>query len=519
MFTVKKRGWLAGAGALVTAAALALGGAVAAQAAANAPIPKESGLVITKLEQPDQPGSPATGLPVLDPGTVIPGVTFEGHRVPLDNDPLSNEGQREIAGIDLKEAVSRVGADAAERVGTTDAAGEIRWQSGVAGSQGDTLQAGLWLIRETQTPPGVVASGGFLVAVPLTNPENPNTWLDTIHVYPKNQTVSGSKTVENLDQFVVGDTVRWTIDIENPSPRNNEGDFIPADMFRVLDTLTDEFLTTAADGSDVNVTGPANLVRDVDYTISLSAASGKTTITIDFTEAGLLKLSKSPTESVVIEIDTVIEKEGAIENSAQFFTSETQTDPGDIPGTDMKYGTYALVKKSEGAPSETSPQLAGAEFMVFSNEEDAIAAQNGDAEALKRALKPKVTVPGYDPATGIWTTNDQGRVDISGLRYSGYANGESFGPADPRYVKYWLVETKALANHQLLVQPVSFIVDETSATQDSETIVNQYNRGGFLLPLTGGTGTLMLTLAGLALLAAVLIVARRRMNANAVSSE
>lgn len=514
MMNIKKRGLLASAGAIVTAAALALGGAIAAHAAPVAEMPSTAGLIITKLEQPDNAGAPATGLPQTTNQAVIPGVSFEAVQVPLSHDPLTNDGQKEIAGVTLAQAKADTVGISASRTGVTDAAGQIHWQTAANDSVRDglDLEAGLWLIRETAAPAGVVPSGDFLVAVPLTHPTDRNTWLNTIYIYPKNRTVEGSKTVENLESFVVGDTVTWTIDLDNPSPRDTgSGEYYPADMLRVVDVLDEAFLTTAIDGSGMSVTAPSGFVSPTDYTVEVVSDAGYSTVTLDFTEAGLAKLAATPTQNVVMTLDTVIEQAGVIENSARFFSSKAQTTPRETTTSTMKYGDYALVKLSEGSPEGVTPSLAGAEFMVFTSKDDALAAQRGDQAALARAAKPDVTVPGYDPATGVWTTDAAGRVDISGLRYSGFANGESFGTADPRFVTYWLVETKSLPDHQLLAEPVSFIIDEHSNTSlHGQTIVNQFDRGGFLLPLTGGTGTLLLTVGGLVLLATVLVIARRR---------
>lgn len=521
MMNIKKRGLLASAGALVTAAALALGGAIAAHAATASEMPPASGLIITKLEQPDEPGTPATGLPQASGQAVIPGVSFEAVRVPLAKNPLTNEGQKEIAGTTLAQAKAATVGVAAARTGVTDANGQIHWQTAApeAVRDGLDLEAGLWLIRETAAPAGVVPSGDFLVAVPLTHPTDRNTWLNTIYVYPKNRTVGGSKTVENLKSFVVGDTVTWTIDLDNPSPRDTgTGEYYPADMLRVVDVLDDAFLTTAPDGSGMTVTAPSGLVKPTDYTVGVVSEAGHSTVTLDFTDAGLAKLAETPAQNVVMTLDTVVEQAGVIENSARFFSSKTQTTPRETTTSTMKYGNYALVKLSAGAPADVTTSLAGAEFMVFTSEDDALAAKRGDEAALARAVRPNVTVPGYDRATGVWTTNGDGRVDISGLRYSGFANGESFGKNDPRFVNYWLVETRALTDHQLLAEPVSFVVDENSSTPlHGQTIVNQYDRGGFLLPLTGGAGTVLLSVGGVVLLVAVLVIARRRRGAIAAA--
>lgn len=507
MLNNKKRGLLASAGALVTAVALAFGGAAAAQAAPVDAMPESSALVITKLEQPKDNGAVASGLKQDVTGKAIEGVTFEAFRVPLVNDAMTNKGQQEIAAFTLAEAKTKVGAKGADRVGVTDVDGEIRWDD--SSDQGK-LPAGLWLIRETNTPAGVVAAGDFLVALPLTNPSNHSAWLDAVYVYPKNHTVTGEKTVENAKDLKVGDTVTWTIDVDNPSPRDHAtGQYVSADKLQIIDVLDDAFLKTAADGSGVTLTTPAGLVLGEDYTVAVTPAGGKNTVTIDFTAPGLDKLAVDATSNVILKLDTVVQQPGEIENIAHFYSSKTQTTPKEIPGTEVKYGNYALIKKSEGAPKNETAVLAGAEFMVFPDADSARAAVEGDKSALDKAIRPATA--GH--TDGVWTTDDNGRVDITGLRYSDFANGKTVAKGDADYQSYWLVETKALKDHQLLAEPIEFVVNKESATQTTQTIVNQYDRGGFKLPLTGGTGTIMLTVAGIALLAVVLIVARRRQHA------
>jgi LPXTG-motif cell wall-anchored protein len=47
-------------------------------------------------------------------------------------------------------------------------------------------------------------------------------------------------------------------------------------------------------------------------------------------------------------------------------------------------------------------------------------------------------------------------------------------------------------------------------TDNFTSITNVEKNAGFTLPLTGGSGTAALTIGGIAILAAVLVVARRR---------
>lgn len=507
MLNTKKRGLLASAGALVTAVALALGGAAAAQATTTDKAPERSGLVITKLEQPDTVGGAATGTQLgALPSGVIDGVSFEAYRVPLTNPALSQAGQQEIAGMTLDQAQTKVGdgnalAAADKRAGKTGAAGapgEIRWEGSSA------LDAGLWLIRETATPAGVVAAGDFLVALPLTNPTDKTSWLDTVYVYPKNHTITGTKTVNDEDGLVVGDTVTWTIAIDNPSPRDPAtGEFVAAGKLEVIDVLKNDELTPIADSITVKVLDEV-LVGETDYTLNIAdSADATTTVTVALTEQGLQKLQKNPKARVVIEFDTVVKKSDFLSNIATFTTSSSA--PKETVPAVAKYGDFKLIKESAGATQDADVDLAGAKFMVFADEATANAALKGDAAARAKALKPATS--GHD--AGVWTTDAKGELTITGLRFSDFANGEAVADEDKQQT-YWLVEIEALTDHQLLTAPVSFKLTDTSK---SIVVVNQYDRGGFVLPLTGGTGTLMLTIVGIALLAVVLIVARRRQHA------
>ncbi|WP_336991861.1 SpaH/EbpB family LPXTG-anchored major pilin [Leucobacter sp. VD1] len=532
MSTRTPRGLLKGLGVLAVAAALALGGGVAANAAPVDQMPESSDIIITKTEQPST-GVPANGLPQTPPGAPIKDVQFAAYPVPVAGTPGTNAWQQAMAGTTLAQAQATASATASF-TGTTDAAGVIRW---------NTVPRGLYLVRETSAPAGVVRAGDFLVSVPLTDPATAGNWLTEIYVYPKNGRSDVQKSVQNVSKLKVGDTVTWSIDTSIPDVRDpGTGAFLATDRFEIHDTLTDTQLSTTAAG--VNVTSPGGFVKGAagDYTVeSVAAGSGATATTtwkVVFTASGRTKLAaalaahaadtdpdKGPAPRVVVKIDSLVKSVGEIQNTALVFpdgSSITENKPLESQPSVVKYGSYALRKTSEGAPNGTTPNLAGAEFMVFANE---AAARAGDpADAIKPSGNP----------TGVWTTDAQGRVDISGLRYSDFADGvlqtkfvdapgetcadKNLGPAsatcvaNAKFQTYWLVEKKALQNHQLLAEPHPFLVnaDSASTSTQTEAIVNQYNRNGFVLPLTGGTGTALLTIGGISVLAVVLIVARRR---------
>lgn len=501
-----RRGLLAAMGAAAVGGALALGGAVAANAATGAqPVPTASTVTITKCEQPAELGDPATGLPdagLCADNTGIEGVTFDyylvtGTGVDGAKDIGTNEGQIYAAGLTVNTAP--IGDT---ETGSFDA-------TSASGVTTKVLPRGLYVVKEASAPAGVTPSLPFLLAVPMTDPDGLETWLDTIYVYPKNAKITATKGVENAESYVVGDDVTWTINAgipRNPNPNYGESEeapqFIAPDSYQIWDTLTDAELTTTID--QVNVTAPADLIKgeDGDYTVELvENENDTTTVKVIFTPAGLAKLATAVNDNadavVTVTIETEVMASGVIENAAQIFPNEDS-----LPGVDdegnplstndatIQYGEFDVVKSS----TKTGADLDGAQFRVYNDLDEAKAASD-------KYLTPSTN------NTGLWTTDEDGKLTIDGLRDSDFADGEGLEEGATAYVTYYLVEVKALDGHQLYPEPIPVIV--TQDTADVQ-VTNVANEGGFVLPLTGGMGTLILTVGGLALLALVLMVARRR---------
>lgn len=495
----KKRGLFGSLGAVVAAAALVLSGATGAQAQQqDSTAPEASDVVITKLPQPAQLGDPADGTQ-LDSTEGIEGVAFEAYLVEGTqaqgaNDIGTNRGQQWVAGLDSTTDGDISLAETPERTGTTNAEGVLNWPD---------MPRGLYVVTEADAPSDVLAADDFFLSVPLTNPDG-DGWLDTIYVYPKNAQIDATKSVNNADAYTAGDTVTWTIDSaipRVPNPRANGPAFVATDAFEIHDTLDNSQLAVTA--SDVLVTSPEELSAE-DYSVNLVEGDGTTTVEISFSETGLESLASAVNADVnarvTVEIITEVLSSGQITNGAEIYPNAAATAnaaPLEVAPAEIRYGGYLLNKVSSD-DSLDGEALAGAEFRVYLSEE---AAEAGGDNYLTTASNPE----------GLWTTTSGGTVLIDGLRYSGWANDQSLDTSAAEYQTYWLVETQALTDHQQLAEPVSFIVDETSSEQSGETIVNvPTSAGGFELPLTGGMGTVFLTVLGLAILATVVIVARRR---------
>lgn len=526
MFNTTTRGRLQAAGALMISImliwAVALFGGTSASAQSQ-PVPSSTQVTITKLSQPGTLGSAATGEPIsVEPADGIGGVIFEYYKV-------ENTGEGETADIG-----TNAGQQAAEKI-TPDTEKISDTPTGVfiaTSTTGETtknLPRGLYVVKENlaSVPAGVTASAPFMLTVPMTDPTNLNDWLDHIYVYPKNSRISAEKKVENAEDLIVGNTVTWTINadiprVENPASTGADDQFLAPDYFRIDDTLQDGQLVLnpvykeTGNNTGIRVTaGGTSLTEGTDYGITKDVLStpGSSTYQILFTESGrgaLATAINADADAVVtVEIDTTVVSSQVIENTASIYPNQnalTQNRPLNTPAADVRYGSYNFQK---GSSDQSLTDLSGAQFRVYA---DKTAAETGSDEFLQPA--------NGGHTNGIWTTDPDGKINISGLRYSGFANGVSVAPGAEGYVTYYLVEIKALDGHQLLAAPVEFTVDgETGKSNEGwvadQTIINQANTGAFVLPLTGGSGTAMLTIAGIAILAMVLFLARRRSAAEA----
>lgn len=526
MRRTNRRGLLAGLSAMVTATVLAFGGATAAHAQTFEDVPDSSNVEITKLAQPDAPGSAASGTPFTEyqPEDLINGVTFEASLVPGTSadqaqDIGTNAGQQAAAQITVEDAQGAV-AEASDRTGTTGAgdnpSGQIIWED---------LPRGLYLIEEdaTSLPAGVSASEPFLLSVPLTDPTDRNAWLETIYVYPKNSLVGGTKTVNNADALVAGNLVEWTIQTDIPLIPDTTGDgFSAPDAYRVDDTLQNSQLELASSFEEsINVQIGGQDVGSDNYRVVEVPVSDPATATryqIEFNETGRNELAAAANASersnqVEITLTTRVLESAIIENSADLYPDAnaiSETNPVEISPVQARYGDLDVVKTTTSDDADVS--LAGAEFRVYSDGTEALA----KSDQFLTVTMPND--PEYAEGKDLWTTDEDGQLQINGLRHSNYADGQTLDAEDDRYQTYWLVEVTALEGHQLLPEPIEFTIGDEDSELQLEEVDNQANTGGFELPLTGGMGTALLTLIGVAILVAVLLIARNRRNAE-ISSE
>jgi len=458
--------------ATIAGAVMLLLGLGAPAFAATIPDGSTGSITVHKYEQPDTP----TGLPndgsLVDPSlltalTPIAGVQFTVQQVNTI-DLTTNAGWDTYSDLTLPIAAPYTLGPAVTI--TTDAAGE---------ATAANLPVGVYLVTETVYPAGVTPSAPFLISVPLTNPDDPDSWLYDVHAYPKNSVSGVTKTVTDIADVKIGDDIDWTITADIPDLGNIDG-------YKIVDQLDTKLTYLSA---AVTLTNGTPLVLGTDYTIGFDA--GTNTVTVLFTAAGLDKLEANSTAQVQVVITTDVNTVGEIANTALLYPNlaSFNVQPGQpggpvvTPPVLTKWGNVTLHKVGE----DTGAALAGATFVIYASQADAEAGTNPIATA---------------------TTDAAGNITFTGLRYSNWANGVALNPGDPGYRTYYIVETVAPTGYELIPDPIAVIVDDFDNVVDL-TIEDVPANGGFELPITGGTGTLLVSGVGIALLAGAGLMAAR----------
>nr|WP_195969104.1 SpaH/EbpB family LPXTG-anchored major pilin [Cellulomonas hominis] len=482
-------GRLRAAAALLAGGALALTGMGVANAATTIDPTESASLTIHKYEQP----TTATGLPndgrELDPSvlaglTALPGVEFTAKQVP-GIDLTTNAGWEAAADMTSAEAAAAV-ASVTGVSGTTAADGTLTFSG---------LPLGLYYVAETYVPMGVTAAAPFLVTLPLTDPVDNASWMYDVHVYPKNSTTHTDKTIQDEDAVAVGDDVLWQITSTIPVGGT--------DGFKMVDLL-DARLTYKSVAVRI---GATTLTEGTHYTVTTPDVGGRTQVSVQLTAAGLAIANDNLGQAIVFDLTTTVVGTGEIANEADIYNNQTDIDnedPSDTTGgcepgdedcepTDPPVTKFGELTISKVDATNSATLLAGAVFQVYTSESDALSGTN------------PVTINGVSS----WTSGADGKVSISGLRYSNWENGAELPAADWQH--YWLVETTAPAGYELLAAPVQFDVTSNDATVIDLTVENVEADAGFTLPLTGGSGIALLMIGGTALIVgAIMIGARNR---------
>lgn len=338
----------------------------------------------------------------------------------------------------------------------------------------ENLALGLYYVAETKAPEGKLPVDPFLVTLPMTLPDG-DGWMYDVYVYPKD--ADGHSKIPMDDKVTsAGDPLDWLVTVKLPG----------ADLESL--TITDELVNDLVyTGITVYTDDKATpLTEGVHFDAPVyDAASHK--VTIKFTEEGINLLK---TKSVVYaEIATTVSEDftgGAIKNSAGIIQNDGKGEwTTTTPTKESRFDDIDILKVNE-----KDEKLAGAVFDLYAS-----APVKGECVAKQG---------GWDRIMEGSATDVNGEFSFKGLRHSDHANGEGVDESDSSYLCYWLVETQAPEDYQVLAQPV---LVELNADTDVQKIVNIERGAGIQLAFTGGPGTLLFIVAGLAMVAGTVVLA------------
>lgn len=461
------------------------------------------------MDSMPNPGTPATGLEdknqVPEGAEPLEGVSFKIEKV------ADNTLPEQIVGNNT-EAVVRDNSFTAQTITTANGEnGTVKGEASI-----NNLPQGIYLVTELENA-GVLEKGNpFLVSIPMAHPTNQNSWLYDVHVYPKN-VVAGAPSIDKdvtsegnkHDSANIGNIVTWIIKPSIPA------DIADAVKYDIIDTLDSKLnykgnLQVYYLNGNEKVTIDRryyNIVSEPSVKDNADASKGGGEIKISFTEEGRKYLATlEGVNSIRISFETVINTSAvlgqAIPNNAildytNSFGTNTEYDVPENNRPEVHTGGVLLEKVDA---SDNNVKLNGAKFKIYPTLEDA---KNGTNAIVNPADK-----------TQEWevTTGEDGRAIFAGLSYGNTGNGANEGST-----KYWIVETVAPTydvvvgkdehgnnitekkQYNLLKAPLEVTVHATSHLEENKVTVE--NRK-FTLPVTGGVGTVIFTLGGLAIMGA-----------------
>lgn len=475
---------IVGAGALALLAVTAVAGPASADTTGGNVPGGPYTLNITKLQNPATGGTATSGAKQTVSGlTAIPGVVFS--IAPVNGVDLTTQAGWTTASTLTVNSSGQVVSGATTY--TTGTATTLTPTDGSGLTTYSTNTPAVYEVTEVSAPAGTEIGSPFLVTLPL--PQS-NNWLTNVWVYPKNTVQNApTKSVSDTGVYGLGSTVTWTVN--STVPAQTAGN--PFTNYSLTDTLDTRLTPPAATAVTVTMkssTGAAVTLPAADYTVTVTGQ----TVTVNFTAAGLTFLTSNPSAVISVAIPTVVNAvgNGVIPNFANQ-TIAAQTGGSTTTPTNTVNDTWGDVTLHKVDPAGNA--LAGAKFQVFTSLANA------------QALTNPVSVSG---AT-TFTSDATGTVAINGLKAQNNGAGA--------LLTYYIVETQAPAGYTIATgfqqSSGGQVVTVNPGTANATITVTDPQVNPIALPLTGSTGTAIfigggLTLAAMAVAAAVLLIRRRR---------
>lgn len=311
----------------------------------------------------------------------------------------------------------------------------------------------------------------------------------------------------------VGETVNYTVTSKVPNVVGYDSyKFIVKDTLSKGLTLTNDTVVTVTIGSETYTAWTKNVTPNVD---------GTTTLTITFDPTEFAKLKDKIGAEIKITYSAVLNKDAAtiLDNTNEVkieYSNNPTTEGTGTTNTDVVHVyTYKIDFTKKNTAGETLP---GAKFVLkLSDGKFAKFDENGVFTG---------TVATQEEAT-VLESDDNGNIAISGLKAGTYTLIETEAPSGysiPNFEFIFTIRQELDGNGKLLTATFDYQTDEnlkaakgymTDKTNTSASFaIEVLNAKEGSLPTTGGIGTTIFTVAGIAVMAVavVALVAHNRKN-------
>lgn len=392
-----------------------------------------------------------------------------------------------------------------------------------------TQNAGIYLVLETATKPGNFPAAPFLVSLPCTDSTALDRWIYDVTASPKGSPVGLQKVIHKAkgaysntlsydgkkDTVANGDTVQYTITTKIPAYTEVYFQDGKNPTFRLIDTMA-KGLTLQPSTIRLSA-GTDTLTLGTDYTQDIATDdNGCTVLTVNLSGSYLQNQEHHNTDLVLALNATVNEKVSLAadgnENKAQLQYSYDPLKPDETKeiNDNTKVYSFGIEVEKFDRDAGSVQKLAGAQFALYKE------APVGSSAAQMLA---------QEPFRQAQVTDENGLLDFTGLDAG----------------TYYLKEVKAPSGYSLMMNPIKIEIIPDSAAEEGQpqvinsgsftarvngtqisteggegtsrilqaadregtVIVAAANHKGITLPLTGGSGIIVILItaaAGMALM-------------------
>lgn len=402
-------------------------------------------------------------------------------------------------------------------------------------AKAENLSVGLYLMVETAFPSNIsVSVDPFFVSIPMTKPDG-DGWFYDVTVYPKNQTdtptvdklvrqdVNEDKTYNKTATGSIGDKMDYIFVSKLPQITDST---TYLDRYTFTDTIEKGlsynkdaaiYFYDNADDANANATDNAYMVWN-QGSANFDVKYEDTKMTITPTTDGYIVINTQLSgKYMVVAYSATITKNAVIgdtgnKNEVKLEWKRTSAMDINTATSDTKVYTYGLNVKKEFEGGSASVDATKVQFILQNTSDGYYVTATGDAGNYK--VTKDTTATTEDKATKI-SPNASGALLIDGLEPD----------------EYLLTEVKTAGGFSLLKDPITIVIRKDGTTSASATIngsdtnmsaagdsanarvdLTVINHANFTLPMTGGAGTLLFTLAGciVGLMAIVLITGKKK---------